>query len=192
MTTTIAELTTQQQVRVAAAKDVLERLANRRAPLMAEQGTYTAVNSVTHKICKVCAVGALFLGSIECRLFTRIREGEVLKGEYEDALEYGLINDRLMQNVVEKVFDQKQLGLIEAAFETELRGVYGDQSINGEDASRIETYDREDLLEGDDLAFFHQLQDAVHWGKRFDDDDDRLEAIMKNIVANEGDFVIDQ
>lgn len=178
------------EMRVAAAKDVLERLANRRNPLIADAGSYMKVSD--GRVCQVCAVGGLFLGCIENSAFVRSREAKAndyVEG-YEAMLESHRTDDVLMRQVIRQVFDERQLGLIEAAFEREMKGYFGDQEIDGRDASNIHAYGYEDELDEEDYQFFYKLRTAAEWGEQYRDDDERLEAIMKNIVANNGLFVL--
>jgi hypothetical protein len=69
-----------------------------------------------------------------------------------------------MRKYLSTWFDVRQLRLIESAFEE--NDVFG----HGE-------------------RYSSDIQNAVYFGNQYDDDNDRLEAIFQNIVANDGRFV---
>ncbi len=82
----------------------------------------------------------------------------------------------------------------EAAFMQGFIGEFADPrfEVHGQGyyASSIdEYYDTDELLKGDELSYFRQLQEAVEFGSAYPHEDERLAAIMQNVIDNGGTFV---
>jgi|SRR6185436_1801424 len=149
---------------VKVARDVLAQLRLKR--YFAEPGTYVNLNFDTYEdnvrqlsfkdffkenkeaTCNVCALGAAFVSLINIKN----------KCSVDEIDDHSTIFDRL-----EEVFGQKNMALMESAFES-VRMVRED-------------YDDYDMLNA-----------AADWGTKFYDDNQRLRAIMLNVVRNGGDF----
>jgi hypothetical protein len=93
--------------------------------------------------CRVCSLGALFLAKAS-------RCSSVTISDY--------LSDHM--SVLEEHFDVAQLADIEASFEAEYLGIYGDEGS----------------------------EPAVRFGTAYEDDTDRLCAILQNIIDNGGMF----
>lgn len=111
--------------------------------------------------CTVCARGAMFVSA--CRMFNHFSVGEFADaGGTSDGADPDSFSD-----YEETFFTKKQVGMIESAFEKDTDFGYG----------------REACSRKDSLA-------AVLFGKQYGKAEERLTAIMQNIIKNEGDFVV--
>jgi hypothetical protein len=113
--------------------------------------------------CQACALGALFVGHVwntnDCKSEVQI-PADILRA-------------RLLG-----VFTDKQLGLIETAFEGEFMNPFTDGRAQwGEDVDAI-----------DDPDYQSQVRASIRFGADRGDDEDCLVAILENIIANGGDF----
>lgn len=113
--------------------------------------------------CLVCALGGLLcsLARVEDRLSTR----QVCEARGRDLRE---ILERL-----EGLFEPKQLTLMEAFFEGADEGYYGDRILE----ENLDSDDSDDVRPHKDFA------------GRYKSSEDRLRAIMENVIANNGEFV---
>lgn len=168
---------TKAERRVAIAKDVLAQLRLER--YVATEGVYvdhrvaelasTAPDKPLEKLlpqvksCEVCALGACFLSAV--RKYNDVKAGEI--DDPETFMRYDgsmmtehMFNDTTMRTKLARHFTDAQTGLIESAFERMPMG-----SLTDEGAA-----------------------DAIDFGHCYDTDHDRLVAIMKNIVKNDGTF----
>lgn len=167
---------------VAVAKDVLKHLDTLRMTqgdylsgtlkLPAEQigkidaGTQMqTLCDVATERCRVCAIGACFLSHV--RLFNEVSLGDVLGRqmfEYRKAdaeyLPFSIV-DTVMRRYLDDYFGRQNLQLIEAAFERCTGYAYG----------------------------HHQAYDAVEFGAKFALATNRMQAIMENVIANNGTFI---
>lgn len=114
---------------------------------------------IKDKKCQVCALGALFIESV--RKFDNFTLGDLSGG-------YSIDNDDITV-YLDGLFDYDQLLLIEVAYE---RGSGG--------------YDVRWDFRDEDRAV---ANNAVAFGRTISDDRERLVAIMKNIIANDGEFI---
>jgi hypothetical protein len=114
---------------------------------------------VIEKHCEVCARGALLLSRI--RLFNSV--------EWEDLKSFGGIGivQEHTTDILSEAFSPEELLAIEAAFEAR----------NDED---------NDAYIGEDEEY---SQDCIGFGLEYEHPDDRLVAIMENIIENNGDFL---
>jgi len=104
--------------------------------------------------CTVCALGAAFISLINVR--NRCSNGEVINNSPENMF------DRL-----EKVFGQRNIGLMETAFETEpMRFAMGLSQVD--------------------------IEAAIEYGDQYKNDTERLRMIMRNVIRNKGDFILPQ
>ena len=169
------------QARVAIAEDVLASL--RAKKLIAEAGTYLevdwdddghwensidlarpVVDSLKTKQCMVCAVGAIFCSTV--KKTNVIADKVVSHSAISDgwkALDF--FNEGRARSYLHRYFTPKMLTAIEAAFE----GTDYDGDAGADDGAATPAT----------LKFYN----------RFETDDRRVKAIMKNIVRNEGTFV---
>lgn len=159
-------------MRLRIARDVLLQLKNNR--YIAQTGAYIYVCDVPYHVNTLtasfkdtfaendqvnCTVCAL---GAACASLVNI---ENKCGVYE-IQNSGLVFERLS-----KYFSPMMLAMMESAFEMKQM----ERAFEGRDVSRsVRLYDTLDL--------------AVEWGERYDEDADRLRAIMLNIVRNKGDF----
>lgn len=169
---------TKAQKRVAIAKDVLAALATKK--IEAESGTYylrtkALGDKLNGEQCNACAIGALFACQVERTPKLKLTDASDYYDSTdvywdEDAHEYkeGAAERSFasygMRETLRKFFGDKQLGLIETAFEQDDDYCY---DLN---------------LDGD------TVDAAIKFGSRYRSDRGRMRAIMENIVANRGEF----
>jgi hypothetical protein len=164
--------------RVAVAKDVLAQLADKKHGYVATPGHYItprftlgenevlpdglreALPFIQSEPCEVCGLGSLILS--KARLYNKMDVDDVLK---EDSFFTGkFIFSGGQDSLLEDLFSITQITMIEDAFEQTETGWYG----NCSESKRLK---------------------AVEFGKRFDETEERLRAIMQNIIDNNGSFV---
>ena len=171
-----AKLTPSEQ-RVTIAKDVLEQL--RLGRYYAEQSTYFSMPAPTaeplkpgqdlqslilqnDRTCTVCALGACFASAVRLSNGVALSEETIgfdnFADEPGDTADFG--NDAVFNEKVASYFSNRQLALIESAFEKD-----------------------------DDFSRGYDVEDAIDFGQAYEDDTDRLQAIMENIVEHGGNFV---
>lgn len=164
------------QQRVEVAKDVLKQLELKF--LKAERQTYFAVSGLKKDIenpsdkldqvfdqvfksrgkCNVCGIGACFVSMV--KLGNSIATKQVgINGYIENG---DSIDDDDMRKLLENVFSEDQLSLIECAFERDL---------------------------GFGYAPMLDQEAAKSFGEKYKHDSTRLKAIMKNIIKNKGEFI---
>lgn len=114
--------------------------------------------------CTVCAKGAMFMSHI------RKDAGSCTIEEAQEGQDEDVIEDRL-----EDLFGEKQLDLIEAAFEK-------DDSFYSEVHEEDCFDDEYNPIDG------NVAEKAQKWGRKYTTDQKRLVAIMRNIIKNEGTF----
>ncbi|RJQ25016.1 hypothetical protein C4577_06435 [Candidatus Parcubacteria bacterium] len=119
------------------------------------------------KNCGVCALGACFVSYIN--VFNKLKISDIIDdcgGYFEgDPLTIDLEREGLIKDKLLKAFSQTQLDLIEAAFERD------DLTIDWQDSTSS------------------SMEEAIEFGERYNDSRERLRAIMKNIIKNNGKFV---
>lgn len=155
---------------VLVAQDVLKQLHRKSVPLKVNKGCYFRILAdyrnyalpqgelqnyvdVVQERCEVCARGAMVLS--KARLLNDVLVDRVIRMD-QDAT----------ANLLKDVWDEKQLDLMEAAFE--VCSNYYEEHSKG-------------------LAY-----GAVCFGAKFPDARKRLAAIMKNVVENAGVFVVEK
>lgn len=110
--------------------------------------------------CNVCGIGAVFIASV--------RRADKLKlKDFAPPDSWGDDIDQQMRDYLDEWFDADQRELIERAFE---KGEVGGDG------------DSKNVTQEDDEV-------AAAFGRKFRNADDRLEAIMRNIVDNDGEFI---
>lgn len=163
------------QQRIAIAKDVIKQVEAKF--YKAKEGTYLdfsitdrdvvapdkfdkAIDLLKNKggSCNVCGIGSCFVSLVN--LGDAVSSKNVGLDTYGDIGMFGM-NDKKMRPMLSKVFDKRQLSMIECAFE---------QSVNYFGASN------------DDRC------NARRFGWRYVSSKNRLLAIMHNIIKNKGDF----
>ena len=174
---------TKAEKRVAIAKDVLKQLKTER--YVATSGVYLESSNDFHKAsdaadakevlakvekCLVCAIGSMFMSAIG--KFNNCTIGDVFAplgtGYYasERPLKReGSDKPTTLHEHLEKYFTAPQLGLIECWFEGQ---------------SNYDMFVK--------TAFLYGSQAAVNFKQKYEDDNDRLSRIMKNIIRNKGTF----
>lgn len=109
--------------------------------------------------CTVCARGALFLSTI--RKFNHFTLGDWDRsGGYSDGC-----NRDTIETVEDRYFTDKQLSLIESTFEGEM------------------------FRKNDTELSDREYNNCINFYSKYSSDHDRLVAILKNIIKNEGAFV---
>jgi hypothetical protein len=128
--------------------------------------------------CDCCALGAMFMG---CALNNNKTTAKDLDAVEYDLGDYVTVRKTTgpLANGLNKFFSRQQLKLIEMAFE------------GGNGAFSIDLYYAAEAQKS--LSTPRQPTDVearlLAWATKYPDDDKRLIAIMKNIVANNGTFV---
>ena len=181
--------------RLAIARDVLAQLKLKR--YKSTPGTYLHINDVPDidtidpnvsiqelfktqpdVSCEVCALGACFMSLIN--LDNKVNVGQFCTEEELDynSRKYLDADFDLMHERLGKYFPGHMLALIESAFEMREMGT------SDTDPRFARFYEAYDLIPE------HLYQPAIVWGKRYKNSNERLKAIMQNIVRNGGDFIV--
>jgi hypothetical protein len=114
--------------------------------------------------CHVCGIGSCFVAAV--RRADGCTNVDMTKPN----------DDGFMRKYLAAWFEAEQIGLIEAAFE---------QTTSYWNRSKpADATDDDWEIKAQGIA-----RDGAEFGRRFDDPDDRLRAIMSNIVENDGTFV---
>lgn len=161
---------TRKEKKVALAKDLLERIKSHKIKLSSGTGYFIGFSTrvqqsaveFLQKHCTVCARGGLMISHFIKDPNKKLEE----RCGYKTG--YGSNSQNLTKEVLSDTFYEEELELIEVAFEhdKEFPG-YGDgKGVNDDDL----------------------LDMAVVFGLRYEDDYDRLKAICKNIIENDGSF----
>lgn len=138
------------------------------------------------KNCRVCAVGACFLSYI--RVYNKVPLNQFI-GIYGTSIDSGesfSLEYTDMARILHDIFSSPQLQLIEAAFE---QSAINDNCV----ANNENDYDTGDTFyydhDEDTKVTLEEMNAAEKFGNKYDVADERLKAIMKNIVANDGEFI---
>lgn len=114
--------------------------------------------------CSVCARGAAFLSHV--RLFDNFKASRVLGRTDDHDFNYDAgCGWHTTENTLQDTFSEQTRNLIECAFEMSRNHRYG--------------------------VSLELAQGAVEFGVRFPKDDERLVAIMENVIANDGEFTVE-
>jgi hypothetical protein len=178
---------TKAEKRVAIAKDVIDQIKLKTIRIASgEYCTITLDGSVKGKDelqkafqkgkvkeCKVCAMGALFIGDILKRDNFKLNSGNFTPGESGRFEEDGFANvySSTIEKKLDDYFTAEQLRLIEAAFEEEL---ISSSNTNLRDKNGFET---------------PIVEKAVKFGKKYKTDRGRLIGILENLIKNKGEFI---
>jgi len=146
---------------------------------------------VLQPACTVCALGSCFLSYV--RLFNNVKVKEC--GDYafswEEEKDWKFEVDDLLSGILSEVFTPVQIGLIELAFETpkiDSIQYLGHFCCNLPRLLGLDT--TYGLTDKDRVGKNWELvRNALAFGKRYRAMSDRVEAIMRNIVENDGKFV---
>lgn len=169
------------QKRIAVAKDVLRQLKLKF--YTARKGNYfelgllhesiekapkelqEALKTVKKKgaVCEVCALGGCFASMVN--LGNSFTTKKAFGGNSIDEFDTN-IDDSVFRGFIRKVFSKKQIVLIECAFEK---------------ASFPASF--ENISEHTD-----EIEQAISFGERHKGDEERMVAIMENIIKNKGEF----
>ena len=175
------------QKRVSIAKDVILQIKTKRFISMAGNGyieneeldalitdesnecELKSILNKTKNPCIVCGIGSLFVSEISKRNNFKVNTDII------DSV--NKINSEKIKKRFKGIFSEHQLDLIETAFEK--RVVNEDNNLLG-------------VGEGFYLGFcFTKLAEKyINFGKSFKEDNDRLIAIMNNIIVNNGTFKV--
>lgn len=117
--------------------------------------------------CNVCALGALMVSSVR-------KKNNLFYSQYYMSVKPHNQHDGY-GSVLTKVFSLKQIILIENAYEMGT-GAYNTSPNIG--YGLLGCYKKDDRI----------LQKAIAFGKAYEDDTERMEAILKNIIKNKGSF----
>ena len=155
---------------VAVAKDVLKHLK----ALRIAQGYYINGDALpvmegdlkdnldtVQKKCRVCLLGACVLS--KARLYDNVPLEELLFDS--DAGKSLSADEDDTRSILQDVFDPEQMDLMEAAFE-------------------------KTTCLAEDCTDYALLVQAVDFGNRYEDRYDRVKAVMENIIANNGKFIV--
>lgn len=165
---------TKAEKRVEIAKDVIAQLKAEK--FNAKTGTYVGLDEDIDgtkelqtelkkvKQCTVCALGALFLSDVRKNDACKGVDVDLGSGNDVDGFASRYIDEHRMRDRLGKLFSRKQMALIECAFELGM--------------------DPQGLLKDD------EYERAARFGEKFDTSRDRLVGIMRNIIKNEGTFVL--
>ena len=115
--------------------------------------------------CKVCGIGAAFVAAVRRADDLTLHEF-IAEQDAFDTRENPLYRDSVMRKYLRRYFSARDVALIECAFEEN---------------------DRHAIHEGIEPSH-PDVQSAVLFGENFDTDEDRLIAIMQNIIDNGGRF----
>lgn len=161
--------------RVAIAKDVIAQVDQKR--FHASQGTYLWVNEdkiepgvpiadqIAGQACRVCALGALFVSKVES--VNGVTPQDLASITKIVRYNWAALCQTEMAKYLSDIFSKKQLQQIECAFEIDYDGCScGLQDLTLDEKER-----------------------AASFGDEFPESNNRLLAIMKNIVGNDGEFI---
>jgi hypothetical protein len=128
----------------------------------------TDLNQHLKKIhCTVCAKGALFLSHVDrfdnCKIQPFVKGSSIPDTDFDD--------ERSIKHRLSKHFSASQLDMIECAFEREI------------------IYDSTRKLTNEPGQKENIAKACITFGKHHRKPVDRLEAILKNIVKNKGEFI---
>ena len=166
---------------VAIAKDVLEHVQTyhwSRGTYLSGSwygGTHLTGDLQDHveeveKSCTMCLLGACLVS--KARLFDAVPLAKLYRSYYDGAyVDHRSINPEreAIEPLLQDIFPSLELSKIESAFE---RRVMNDGC-------------------DDTTANWDLLRGAALFGRRLNDDADRVTAVMENIIANDGIFVVD-
>ncbi len=153
------------ELRVAAARDVLERIIPGEHITLVTS-SYITVDVAAQEPCQACGVGALTLAVIAPHVAGRCsaQPGVTLAAEFRKLFDprSGVEGDDC-RAALQQIFTPDQLGLIEAAFMQDLIGDFADKRFETGAGNYYATnlrrdQDAEFVLEGDDLAYYRQLE----------------------------------
>lgn len=113
------------------------------------------------KSCEVCALGSMFLSRVS--LYDKVQWKDLQDFDEDNSC---VLNVSNLKKTLRKIFGKEQLEWIEIAFEC---------------SAVVCGYWYDHLLSKDQLA-------CIHFGKDHNDDENRLVAIMQNIIDNNGKF----
>jgi hypothetical protein len=167
------------QMRVNVAKDVLSRINTIQVKsgeyIFSPQLSYLPLETINDNAqkyvdkiqsdCQVCALGACVLSYV--RLYNKVTIKEM---GYDDYFERLNPKNKTIRNILKNIFSDVQILLIESAFESENHDV---------------TFMYEDVEE----SYGDSVEKAVLFGNEYRTLRDKLEAIMINIIQNNGEFV---
>ena len=114
------------------------------------------------KTCQVCAKGAIFLSTVSLKNAFDFKESAGLAGHVGPV--------KIMSRLSE-IFDRDNLDLVETAFETPFNE---DEQLCACNSCGVVDWD--------------DFETAERFGSYYEEDDDRLRAILENMIANEGVF----
>lgn len=138
-------------------------------PMAKPRSLQRAIKLKSYRPCQVCALGALFVSYVD-------QANGVMTNEP--------LNDlRTIYAKLRPYFSDKQLALIETAFET--RVMRNRDELDPAKTGSFLSIPDSDTPYGGNYAV---AQKAARFGMQFEKREDRIRAIMKNIIDNDGKF----
>lgn len=185
-----AALTAQEQ-RIAIAKDVILQLEL--GKFEASSGTYFELVAKSElydgddlqkvienrtESCSVCAIGAVFASKVRLGNNVLIEDWDI------NDKDLSMTSCDLLE-ATENIFSEKQMRLMEFAFEN--------SDINDEFVASyldLDDFDSEELYEEAYYELVRINKACRSFYDLYEEDSDRMKAIMKNVIENSGTFVI--
>lgn len=165
--------------RVAIAKDIISQIS--KGKIKPKKGSYGILPEAPEengkldeflagqkRPCKACALGSCMISLVN--LGDRVEISDVVQKSWIGDVFCDQLDDDKMRTYLTEIFRPNQLVLIESAFEK--------RSFAGDDNQEGCTLDHDN----------DQVIEAISFGRVHGDPTDRLIAICKNIVKNEGTF----
>lgn len=167
------------EMRVAVAKDLLKCIKNGNITpitsyycsldetIVKRLEPSTQLQSLVPEIhCESCAIGSMFLAWVHLNNNITVEEFTGREGDYGP---FSLNDDYTMREYLSKTFSGKQLSMIETAYMGGEFGQWGPVTLT--------------ITEREACHRFY---------KKYADKAKRLEAIMRNVIKNDGQFVLEQ
>lgn len=190
---------------VLVAEDILLQLATKK--YIANSGTYIRTYTDEFKLgvereddiksnfdkiesCEVCALGSVLMSCTKMGNLLTFNDINIENSSLDS------INNDNVKTLLSSVFDDHTLLLIETAFEgyepfdyaNNLKGYKEAWEDDGDEYS--ETADRFAKNVHEETLNFEECVACSKFFKKYKDDDERLRAICKNIIKNNGKFVV--
>ena len=142
----------------------------------------------TNATCDCCALGGMMLS---CTLFNNKENVSDWTDHFENLGVSVEESDSRIKNGFKQIFSKSQLELIEIAFETgDGYNCFDHEYVKKHTDGRLyldyydDGFNEDNVLSKPEIKKYY----AVQFGKKYESDDDRMIAIMKNIIKNKGEF----
>ncbi|RJQ25713.1 hypothetical protein C4577_04945 [Candidatus Parcubacteria bacterium] len=130
------------------------------------------------KNCGVCALGSMFLSYIRKLDDVKVKDLTLQYNHHSKPI-FRVERKGVLDFKLREIFSEKQLLMIESAFERRSMCSNAPDNYDNSDWSKGFGYDRVP----------NYIAEAINFGREFVEAKDRLQAIMQNIIANNGEFV---